>query len=580
MYHLREHSQAGGGKRALVYNSLVDPRRNTGFDCLTDEEMHHHLHITNIHHGITQWKSKDVCKLTSDIVDQGTAQLRECKRAMRMVFNESLLHFLQTDSSRRDTEINSIMDMMNREVDMKMDEHYARFERKQKIAHPKTYKEIRASYTEGPTSILKNLPMPNVKIDHDCAYIPATQIVDHLLALGLDVVFFRVGCEQDWLVDGKYECRFIKEMHKQVKKEMVSNPSLPHDTRVAIVRIWSDGFEAHQILTNTDYNSLQLFTLTLRAPKGKRTKHHTWPFALCFKKNHTHNIFIQLLKEVNDLRQTTLRYWGKEKLVYKTMVFLDMVSNDLPERCFNTGTSQLGTFTHRWRHSCRYEDNWTPSCSDCELDRMDTILSGRDVECHQVDTFVPGDDVQTMKKPCSKCSDWWSPDRKNVYTNAEVYPIAPGEKYTGPFPAVELSFELIENSMKDLQRWYQQSNSDTSSKRIKKLLIKTAENYMQRVGVSSQLVPSLLNDLENGVALKESSSYPKILKMYKSLNIELRKFESMIMHMCNLGVEKSLISKSPIIVNRKKKVQNEYWQNLTSSIKKPKKHQLHLYKLV
>ena len=152
-----------------------------------------------------------------------------------------------------------------------------------------------------------------------------------------------------------------------------------------------------------------------------------------------------------------------------------------------------------------------------------------------------------------------------------VCPIAPGEKYTGPFPAVELSFELIENSMKDLQRWYQQSNSDTSSKRIKKLLIKTAENYMQRVGVSSQLVPSLLNDLENGVALKESSSYPKILKMYKSLNIELRKFESMIMHICNLGVEKSLISKSPIIVNRKKKVQNKYWQNLTSSIKKSKK---------
>merc|ERR1712212_615078 len=66
--------------------------------------------------------------------------------------------------------------------------------------------------------------------------------------------------------------------------------------------------------------------------------------------------------------------------------------------------------------------------------------------------------------------------------------------------------------------------------------------------------------------MNESVYYPKILKLHKTLNIKLKKFESMIMHMCNLGVEKSLIAKSPMIVNRKMKARNEFWYNITSSI--------------
>ena len=98
------------------------------------------------------------------------------------------------------------------------------------------------------------------------------------------------------------------------------------------------------------------------------------------------------------------------------MVFLDMVSNDLPERCYNTGTSFLGTYTHRWCWSCIYEDNWTPSCRHCELYRVNNILCGRD-----------GD---AMTRSCDKCSDWWSPSREHVHTNADVYPIAPADLYT------------------------------------------------------------------------------------------------------------------------------------------------------
>ena len=86
--------------------------------------------------------------------------------------------------------------------------------------------------------------------------------------------------------------------------------NISKEARVVIVRVWSDGFEAHQIKGQNDINNLQLFTLTLRAHKGRGTGQHTMPFALCFKKSNHHAIFIQLLKEVRELFAVKLRYWG------------------------------------------------------------------------------------------------------------------------------------------------------------------------------------------------------------------------------------------------------------------------------
>lgn len=45
----------------LVYNFLVDSKMNSGFEGLSDGEMHHHLHIANIDFGINQSNSIDVC---------------------------------------------------------------------------------------------------------------------------------------------------------------------------------------------------------------------------------------------------------------------------------------------------------------------------------------------------------------------------------------------------------------------------------------------------------------------------------------------------------------------------------------
>ena len=46
----------------------------------------------------------------------------------------------------------------------------------------------------------------------------------------------------------------------------------------------------------------------------------------------------------------------------------------------------------------------------------------------------------------------------------------------------------------------------------------------------------------------------------------MKKFQTMPMHLLFLGLEKSLMSKTPIIVNRTVKVQNEIWKGLTGSM--------------
>ena len=83
-----------------MYNCLIDWKRNIGFEGLSDGEMHHHLHITNIHYGITQSKSIDVCQFTADLVEEGSQHHKGAENAMRIAFEETILDVLQRDGKK------------------------------------------------------------------------------------------------------------------------------------------------------------------------------------------------------------------------------------------------------------------------------------------------------------------------------------------------------------------------------------------------------------------------------------------------------------------------------------------------
>ena len=119
-----------------------------------------------------------------------------------------------------------------------------------RIYHPPLkHKRVQSIYIDVHTSIVKNLPIPTVSICNKSAYIPAQQIINHILAMGIEVMFFRVCHEEDWVDEsGNYGTKFLCNLHQSVS----IMTDIPSETRVILVRIWSDGFEAHQIKGKND----------------------------------------------------------------------------------------------------------------------------------------------------------------------------------------------------------------------------------------------------------------------------------------------------------------------------------------
>ena len=149
--------------------------------------------------------------------------------------------------------------------------------------------------------------MPEVSVVHGCSHIPGSQIVNQFLALKNDLDYYRAGIQEDWLrKDCNYACIFIAEVHASVKTLLRDHLFRTKDTRVVQFRLLSDGFQAHHIVANNGFSSLQNFTLSILAPKCKISKHQTWPYALCFKKANTPEICLCILKEVNDMKVSTV----------------------------------------------------------------------------------------------------------------------------------------------------------------------------------------------------------------------------------------------------------------------------------
>ena len=114
---------------------------------------------------------------------------------------------------------------------------------------------------------------------------------------------FHAGHEKDWVdQSGRYETNFLSDLHQNIS----TMKDISMETWVILARVWSDGFEAHQIKGENEFNSLQIFTLTVIGPNCKNTTHDTVPFALCFQWQNPNDIPVQLLKELKEFRSPTL----------------------------------------------------------------------------------------------------------------------------------------------------------------------------------------------------------------------------------------------------------------------------------
>ena len=126
---------------------------------------------------------------------------------------------------------------------------------------------------------------------------------------------------------------------------------------------------------------------------------------------------------------------------------------------------------------------------------------------------------------------------------------------------MELSFELITNSLKDPQVWYSENKGQPGAS-------KCAKKYMQVLGLGAGLNDEIMKIMRQGQPIVESEIYPEIFKGFKDLHIELNMFPSMPMHMCFLGVEKTLIDQTKnIILSGKITAQGTFWRKLTQAMR-------------
>ncbi len=123
------------------------------------------------------------------------------------------------------------------------------------------------------------------------------------------------------------------------------------------------------------------------------------------------------------------------------------------------------------------------------------------------------DSTNISFEPCEMCWDWWAKVK-----HGNEYPIPPGGSIT-KVCTVELTFELISNSLKDLKDWYRENKGKEGSSAH-------ATKYMKMLRISGRLVDGkgVIASLRNKQLLVESESYPEIFKCFKDLHIKLNLF--------------------------------------------------------
>ena len=115
-------------------------------------------------------------------------------------------------------------------------------------------------------------------------------------------------------------------------------------------------------------------------------------------------------------------------------------------------------------------------------------------------------------------------------------------------------------SIDRLQEWCDSTNENNSTKK------KIAKVYMDRIGLASNMRNKLLAVINADVSLVESEDYPHPWVTAVRNHMKLIQFPVVPMHLCTLGCEKTLISKTGMLVNKRTAGDRELWSRLTASI--------------
>lgn len=550
----RENRKAGDGKKGIIFNALINHQQELDFDILSEKDTNYHFHLTSTFHGMPQSKVHDVTAANHHMVKTAVEQKESVTNTLRQCFNDALTRALSGALKDQGVDIQEILREANRSIDQDfMSKRSDQVMKESLINHPTDYNKVRKKYLEGANSIEKNLPGPNVKELDGFAYIPIEHMVSHMAAFGFD--FLSLEKDSDY---EEYDGTFFQDLHSKVKK-MKERSEVPEDVRVLLLRMWSDGFQVHHIKVDNEYNNLQLFTITLMEAKDCTTKKKllTLPFALGFKKSDHSSIVNKLLEEVKEMEKWRYRFFGKERRMAPSLVKLQTVMEDYPEKCANTHTAQRGKYSHWWGHSSRFCESSTPSCRACARVRMDRVMDpnksnlGREVGIEE-------------NEECLFCEDWWS---RSEIVGGDIYPLKPEDDAHDPPPVTELSFKMLLGGVDSVHQYKLEHGAKATKKNAKK--------HLSLCCVSEKLATKIVDAIWNGE--DHSSLVPEIWLKAEHYGIDLSDFVGLPMHGMTLGVEKTLIPQVHRLFHMRRKMEREAWKGFLATARANQRKLNNLY---
>ena len=403
---------------------------------------------------------------------------------------------------------------------------------------PISYNDITKYYMNSQYSVFRNIPCPSVFEIEDHACVSIENIINHMLAFGIELNEINLNKQFDQLNSRTNSIENTREFENIIEKIKTQESNVTKLKPIIIyIMIWSDDLKANH--TRKNRNSTWIKTVTICPPRSDTTSPlYTYPIAMG-RKGQCHDKVNEFFnKELQTLSKCTLRYSSKLQKMYPVIVRPPCVLADRPERSsLNCILSHNGCSTKRWSFSELIPRTKLPSCEKCFYKRIEKLIEGN----------------LKKKKPstCNRCCDWeMSKERKVSHffppTNypSKKHPDSPpppiGRDVSQPFvklPPIRVTYEILYSATKFAFWNYLHSYWNKSQTQI----------YFRLVGISTSYFTTVLDYADQqkkylpvSANILESIPFPS---MWNSI-FRLEQSIDTPMHLLFQGITKAIIEES------------------------------------
>ena len=302
---------------------------------------------------------------------------------------------------------------------------------------PTSFAEIRTKFTEGPSSIWKNLPHPPVQTDvRSHSYIKISDIIEDFLAHGFLPLQPSVHHAQDWVANLAHAPQLVSSIQNAVAK-FGQEPFY-----FIAFKEWQDDYESHYARTET--GSVWCKNITILAEPGTPRHLCTYPIAFSNSQAQHDEVERKFVDDLNLLANNENNMFYSSKLGRQVRVHACLYVSlaDQKERRPATGTTQGNSNFHaRFGYSINFKAiiHKLPSCPACRA-FIDQEMS----QIYQ-DCYIAIPTTQITFPQCDHCYSWLHSlgDYPNVsYPPPDFYP--PDElDEQGHIRPFRLSFETL-----------------------------------------------------------------------------------------------------------------------------------------